>query len=84
MKNQFERPDLVILDRQLSGMDGLKICQHLKNNEATRSIPVIIMSATSHLSNIVKNTSADDYLEKPFNIKELLAKIDKYLGGVSV
>lgn len=80
MEDNFERPDIFILDRQLFGTDGLQICRHLKSSEASRSIPVIIVSATAHLNNVIQNIGADDFLEKPFNVKELLNKIAKHVG----
>ena len=79
MEDRFEHPDIFLLDRQLPGIDGLQICRYLKSKETTRSIPVIIVSASAHLSSVIKDTGADDYLEKPFNIQELLAKISKHL-----
>jgi CheY-like chemotaxis protein len=46
MHNDFELPDLFIIDKQLSGIDGLELCRFLKAQEATRNIPVIIISAS--------------------------------------
>lgn len=79
MEGDFENPDIFILDKQLSGIDGLQLCRYLKSKESTRTIPVMIVSATPQLEELVKNTGADDFLEKPFNIQELLSKISNLI-----
>lgn len=79
LEKNYEYPDLFLLDRQLSGVDGLDVCKHLKTQKDTKSTPVIIISATPGLARLAENASADDYLEKPFSVKELLAMIAKYL-----
>ena len=46
LENEFETPDLFLLDKQLSGVDGMEICRFLKGQDSTRDIPVIIVSAS--------------------------------------
>ena len=71
-------PDVIILDVLLSGKDGRLICQKLKSQEETRHIPIIMMSAHPTAKQSVTQVGADDFLDKPFDADELLAKIAKY------
>ncbi|MFH2049950.1 MAG: response regulator transcription factor [bacterium] len=72
-----ERPDLILLDIRLPGMDGLDVCKLLKNNEITGKIPVIMLTARAEVSDIVTGLEigADDYITKPFSPKILIARI---------
>jgi len=79
LENNFEHPNLFLLDKQLSGVDGLDICKHLKSQEFTKDIPVIMVSATPGLAPLAKKAGADDYLEKPFHLKDLLDIVAKYV-----
>jgi len=72
-------PDVIILDVLLSGKDGRIICQKLKRQEDTRHVPIIMISAHPGAKQSVKAVGADDFLAKPFDIDELLAKIAQYL-----
>ncbi|MCP4690751.1 MAG: response regulator [Desulfobacterales bacterium] len=75
------RPDLILLDIMLPGMDGYEVCGRLKNNEQTRDIPVIFISALGELENVIKGFSAGgvDYIIKPFQEKEVLARVETHL-----
>lgn len=79
LKNDFTNPDLFLLDRQLSGQDGLKVCKFLKNQPATQHIPVIIVSATPGIGELAQQAGADDFIEKPFQIKDLLEVVEKWI-----
>jgi CheY-like chemotaxis protein len=79
LKNEFSPPDLFLLDKQLSGVNGMQVCQFLKSQPVTRDIPVIIVSASPDLDKLSKDAGADDFIEKPFKIKNLLALMTKYL-----
>ena len=70
-------PDLVLLDLMLPGLDGLQICNHLKDNSTTHQIPIVMVSARSSESDIVLGLElgADDYVTKPFSPRELLARV---------
>jgi DNA-binding response OmpR family regulator len=72
LREEFNIPDLFIIDKQLSGVDGLDICKHLKQTEATKHLPVIILSATPHIHTMIKEVCADAFLEKPFSNNILL------------
>ncbi len=76
-----EPPDLVLLDILMPDMDGYEVCQRLKANEQTRDIPVIFMSALDQVLDKVKAFAAGavDYITKPFQIEEVLARVDAHL-----
>jgi two-component system, OmpR family, alkaline phosphatase synthesis response regulator PhoP len=70
-------PDLVVLDVMLPGLDGLAICKAIRANEKTAAMPIIILSARAEETDRIRGLElgADDYLIKPFNPKELIARI---------
>ncbi len=72
-----ELPDLVILDVMMPGMDGLDACRALKEDERTRDIPVIFLSARDETEMKVSGLGlgADDYISKPFEAAELIARV---------
>jgi DNA-binding response OmpR family regulator len=72
-------PSLVILDIALNGYDGRQICKKLKSDARTAAIPVLLFSANLDLQHICKEYHADDYLTKPFEISELIKKVDALL-----
>lgn len=71
-------PDLVILDVMMPVMDGLEACRHIKDDETTRDIPIIFLSARDETEVKVSGLSlgANDYISKPFRAEELLARVD--------
>ncbi len=71
-------PSIYILDKQLSGMNGLDICNKLKCDQKTKHIPVIMVSATPGIKEMAHKAGANDFLEKPFKTKELLEMVEKY------
>jgi len=71
-------PDLIILDYRLPNISGEELSRKLKTEKRTKQIPVIIISASNHLEKVASNSKANDYLPKPFNIKDLLAIVAKY------
>ena len=77
--HKYKRPDLFLLDKQLSGEDGLKVCRYLKSDKNTKNIPVIIVSATPGIGRMAKEAGADDFIEKPFRMKELLNVVEKWI-----
>jgi DNA-binding response OmpR family regulator len=73
-----DRPaDLVILDLNLPGLDGLDVCRTLRNRPATAATPIIILTARSGEDERVRglDVGADDYLTKPFSPRELAARV---------
>ncbi len=76
-----EKPDLIILDIILPGMDGCDVLRTLKTNQKTASIPVIILSAKGDVLDKVLGLElgADDYVSKPFSPKEVLSRVKAHL-----
>lgn len=74
-----DRPDIIILDISLGPLDGRKICRDLKQNEETKDIPVIMLSAHERLSKAYDDDCADGYIMKPFALAELLGEIELVL-----
>ena len=77
-----EKPDLILLDIMMPGMNGYDVCQHLKANEQTREIPIIFISALNDELDKVKAFSIGgvDYITKPFQDKEVLARVETHLA----
>ena len=75
------KPNLIILDIMLPGIDGLEVCRRLRSQEFTADIPVLMLTAKDDVSDRVAglNTGADDYLTKPFSFEELLARVKAIL-----
>jgi two-component system phosphate regulon response regulator PhoB len=71
------KPELIILDIMLPGIDGLEVIKILNSNPKTRDIPVIILSAKTEETDVVIGIElgAADYVTKPFSIKVLIAKV---------
>src|SRR6187551_2315171 len=76
-----ERPDLVLLDLMLPGMDGIEICTRIRNESG---VPIIMLTARTDTADVVRGleVGADDYMVKPFNPKELVARIRTRLRPV--
>jgi response regulator RpfG family c-di-GMP phosphodiesterase len=74
-------PDIILLDVMMPGMDGFEVCRILKEDEKTRDIPVVMVTALNQIENKVTGieTGADDYLIKPFHRNELIARVKSLL-----
>lgn len=74
-------PDLVILDWMMPLMSGIEVCRQLKTREDTKAIPVIMLSARSEEVDAVRGleTGADDYVTKPYALRELMARVRNQL-----
>ncbi|WP_273050030.1 response regulator [Pseudoalteromonas sp.] len=71
------KPDIILLDIEMPGKSGFDVCQVIKKNEQTKDIPVMFLSSNIELADRVKGYSAgaSDYIAKPFNAQELMARI---------
>jgi two-component system phosphate regulon response regulator PhoB len=71
------RPDLVLLDWMLPSLSGLEVCRQIRRRPATRDLPVIMLTARTEQQDAVRalDTGADDYISKPFEMENLLARI---------
>ena len=68
-------PDIIIMDIALGALNGREICKNLKQDDATKTIPVIMLSAHERLSKAYDDNCADGYIMKPFALTELLEEI---------
>lgn len=73
-------PDIFLLDIWMSGVDGRDICRELKQNVQTRHVPVLMMSASNDNQQSAFNAGADDFMTKPFDMQQLIDKIDNLLN----
>ena len=75
--NEREPPSLIILDLMLPGMSGTELCRRLRREPATRRTPIIMLTAKASESDRVAglDLGADDYITKPFSVRELLARV---------
>jgi two-component system phosphate regulon response regulator PhoB len=78
------KPELILLDLMLPGMDGLSVCRQLKAGKATHDIPIIIISAKGEETDIITGLElgADDYLAKPFSPNVLLSRVRAVLRRI--
>jgi two-component system alkaline phosphatase synthesis response regulator PhoP len=81
-KARREKPHLILLDLMLPKLDGYKVCRLLKFDEKYRHIPILMLTARTQEKDkiMAKETGADEYITKPFNIDQLLEKVKSYLG----
>ena len=78
-----ELPDLILLDIMMPGIDGLTLCQILKQRADTSHIPIIMLTAKTTMGDVEKAfaANADDYVSKPFEWQELFGKINRALAS---
>jgi len=80
-KTDVFNPQLILMDVFLSaGIDGRDICRALKENDKTKDIPVIMFSAQTKMEDVFKSCRADDFIAKPFEVKDLIHKIQFHLS----
>lgn len=77
-------PDLVLLDLNLPGLDGIEVCRHLRKDESTAGVPIIMLTARAEERDTISGLElgADDYVTKPFSVKELTARVRAVLRRV--
>jgi CheY-like chemotaxis protein len=80
-----QKPDLILMDLIMPKMDGYTACSAIKADEATRGIPVVVVTAVGHDLNkrFATEMGAAGYVTKPFNIHELIAVIEPLLTGAA-
>lgn len=74
-------PDLILLDIWMSGTDGRDVCRKIKSRPDMRHIPVIMISASRDVASSALASGADDFLPKPFDMDELMGKIQVMLDN---
>jgi two-component system, OmpR family, alkaline phosphatase synthesis response regulator PhoP len=81
-KARAEKPDLIVLDIMMPKLDGYETCKRLKADDATKAIPVILLSAKGRNvdQKVGFEVGADDYITKPFSPRKLVERINAILG----
>lgn len=69
-------PDVILLDINLGHVDGRDICKNLKDNEATKNIPIVMFSANRNMKDNLCPCVADNFIEKPFETEHLVATLN--------
>jgi len=72
-----ENFDLIIMDMLLSGTNGIDLCDDLKKNPKTAALPVIMISEHPNAKEICIKAGADEFISKPFDMQDILAKIQQ-------
>lgn len=80
-----ESPDIMVLDIMMPDMDGYRVCEELKEHDSTKDMPIIILSAKTSVEDKLKamDIGIDDYMVKPFDPRELNARIRMRLKGIN-
>jgi two-component system phosphate regulon response regulator PhoB len=76
-----EKPDIIVLDLMLPDVDGLEVCRRLKQDEATRGVPIVMVTAKGEEADVVAGIElgAHDYVTKPFSPRVLMARLRNIL-----
>ena len=74
---KLKKPDIIITDVMMPVMDGVDLFQELKNDPETKKIPIIVITVKDKLEESFKAVGVDEFIAKPFEIDELLRKIQK-------
>jgi DNA-binding response OmpR family regulator len=77
----FEHPHLILLDIRLAGKDRRDICKWLKEHPDMKHIPIILISGNRDIENIHKECGADDFIVKPFDLTDFLAKVNLFTAN---
>jgi CheY-like chemotaxis protein len=76
---QHFQPHLILLDIWMSGGDGRDLAKWIRQQDATKSIPIVIVSANLATQQIAKEVKADDFILKPFDVDHLISVVEKRL-----
>jgi len=80
-----DRFDLIVLDWMLPGLSGIELCRRVRRADATRGLPILMLTARGEEADRVRglSTGADDYVVKPFSVPEMLARVKALLRRAS-
>lgn len=81
---EAEKPNIIILDVMMPGIDGYEVCKRIRNNKITKDIPIIMLTVKREEADKVigLELGADDFVTKPFGVRELVARIKAVLRRV--
>ena len=74
-------PDLFILDKDIPGVNGIAVSKFLRLRDETKHIPIIMISAYHYLKKRAEQAGVDEFIQKPFELKKLLAVVNKYVNS---
>lgn len=74
-------PDIILMDISMAGVDGREVCRKLRENDLTQHIPIVMVSGSDDMEPSVLDAGANDFLAKPFDLHELLDKIEKNIAN---
>jgi DNA-binding response OmpR family regulator len=74
-------PDLFILDKDIPIVNGIAVSKFLRLKEETKHIPIIMISAFHYLKERAEEAGVDEFIQKPFELKKLLAVVNKYVNS---
>lgn len=83
LEQAFERPpDLALIDVSMPKLDGYEVAQRLRSHDATKTIPIILLTARAQDSDVARGVEAgaDDYVKKPFSTTDLRSRVQAALG----
>ena len=83
-KAVLEKPDLIILDRNMPGMDGIEVCKKIRDTKGICSTPIVFLTGREDEKEILEGlrSGAEDYITKPFNITEFKNRIDNIASKI--
>ncbi len=73
------KPNLIIMDLSMPGIGGAALTKKLKSKPSTKKIPIVLVSAKNSLEKIAKSSKADGFLPKPFDLKDLVSCVKKFV-----
>ena len=84
LKAVDDTPDLLVSDYRMPGMDGRQLVEKLKSRPATKTVSVILMASKSDIAEKLSQQDADDYVEKPFFLKEATHRIKRVIDKIAL
>lgn len=83
MKIKFRQPDIIVTDVLMPDVDGIDLLSNLRENPATRKIPIIIITSSAHMEEGFRRVGVADFIAKPFKMENLVAKINTHVPAAA-
>jgi CheY-like chemotaxis protein len=80
---KLHKPDIILMDINMEGIDGSEICKELRKHDDTKNIPIIMISAHHEVAQIAQLCGANGHLSKPFQVENLIKKISSFINKTS-